>query len=207
MIYLIRHGQTAWNKSTIFRGQKDIPLDEYGHKQAKLTAKYLKDKNIKYIFSSPLSRAMDTAKYLSDVKGITIKKVEEYKDINFGNWEGKDFDWVRNNDPDTYYLYKNEPERVVFPDGESLNHCFERSFERFYSMVKELQDNIAIVTHRVIIKLLLIGVLHLSLKAFWQLQIDTCSITELYHKDLFFVLRKMNFTCHLDDTDKIKPDF
>ena len=206
MIYLVRHGQTKWNKGGVFRGHKDIPLDNKGFKQAKQVAEYLKNKQIKKIFSSPLSRATQTAEVIANKTGVNIEIKENFIDLNFGKWEGHEIDWVANNDPHNYHLYKNEPEKAIFPDGESLTNCLERSYRAFYNLVEEYQDDIIIVTHRVIIKLLLIGVLGLSLNAFWQLHIDTCSTTELTQKSMHFVIRKMNNTCHLDDME-LKPDF
>ena len=207
MIYLVRHGQTKWNKSSIFRGQSDIPLNETGYRQAQLTAYYMKEKNFNHVYSSPLSRSFETAKKIADAKGLEVEIVENFKDISFGDWEGKELEIVKSEDPKNYFTYRNDPEKASFPGGESLTQCFERSYRSFYNLILNNKDDMVIVTHRVIIKMILIGILNLSLKAFWQLQVDTCSITEIYQKDMLFVLRKMNDTCHLEDRDSLKPDF
>ena len=206
MIYLVRHGQTKWNKGGVFRGHKDIPLDSYGLKQAEYVAEYLKEANIYKIFSSPLSRATQTADAITKATKKEIEIVDGLIDLHFGKWEGHEIDWVIKNDPWNYHLYRKEPEKALFPEGESLASCLERSYRTFYSLVEKYQDNIVIVTHRVIIKMILIGVLGLSLNAFWQIHIDTCSTTELTQKNMHFVIRKMNNTCHLNDNE-LKPDF
>jgi len=87
-IYILRHGETQWNKEEIFRGRNDIPLNEVGLKQAELASYYFKDKGIERIFSSPLLRAMQTAEAVSKTVGGDIEIVEEFIDINFGIWEG-----------------------------------------------------------------------------------------------------------------------
>jgi len=206
MIYLVRHGQTEWNKKGIFRGHKDIPLDSTGITQAIQVAQYLKHKKIKNIFSSPLSRAVQTAEKISNITNNEIKIIEDLIDLHFGKWEGQEINWVKKNYPNNYYFYKNEPEKSFFPNGESLAHCLERSYKTFYGLVEKYQDNFVIVTHRVIIKLIIIGALGLSLNAFWQIHFDTCSTTELTHKAMHFVVRKINNTCHLDGAE-LKPDF
>lgn len=207
MIYLVRHGQTKWNKGRVFRGHKDIPLDEKGIEQAGQVSEYLKNCEVKNIFSSPLLRAKKTAEIISNKLGVEINIDDKFIDLNFGKWEGHEIDWVTNNDPYNYSLYKNEPEKASFPDGETLNQCLERVYKRFYNLVEEYEDNIIIVTHRVIIKMILIGILGLSLNTFWQLQIDTCSTTEITQKSMHFVIRKMNNICHLRDNKELKLDF
>ena len=64
-IYLVRHGQTAWNKEEIFRGRTDVPLDESGRKQAELVGKYFREMEIHAIYSSPLARAWETAQAIA----------------------------------------------------------------------------------------------------------------------------------------------
>ena len=68
-VILVRHGQTEWNKRDIFRGRKDIPLDESGKRQALLTAKSLAqmDLSVKAIYTSPLQRAVETAKNIATI--------------------------------------------------------------------------------------------------------------------------------------------
>jgi bisphosphoglycerate-dependent phosphoglycerate mutase len=61
-VIVVRHGETEWNVSEIFRGRHDIGLNETGIKQAELLGNYLMDLRIKAIYSSPLKRALDTAR-------------------------------------------------------------------------------------------------------------------------------------------------
>ena len=206
-VYLIRHGQTRWNKNTIFRGHKDIPLDETGILQAEKTANYLKDFGIEKIYSSPLLRAYQTAKKISESTGIQIEKIPELTDINFGQWEGKDLNWVKKNDPENYFNYKYDPEIASFPGGESMSECFERSYKVFFKLLSNNGKKIAIVTHRVILKMILLGILGLSLKAFWQLQLDTCSISEVYTKKSTIIIKCLNSVCHLNNLSDNKVDF
>lgn len=60
-IILVRHGRTPWNKDKIFRGSKDIPLDDIGREEAWALGEWLKEETIHAAYSSPLSRARDTA--------------------------------------------------------------------------------------------------------------------------------------------------
>ena len=62
VIYLIRHGETMWNREKRLQGHIDIGLNDVGYQQAERLAKSLVDKKISAIISSDLSRAIDTAK-------------------------------------------------------------------------------------------------------------------------------------------------
>ena len=61
-IILVRHGQTPWNKDKIFRGSRDIPLNDQGREEARLAGEWLKGETIHAAYCSPLSRARDTGR-------------------------------------------------------------------------------------------------------------------------------------------------
>ena len=66
MIYVVRHGQTDWNLEGRFQGRIDIPLNEKGKSQAKKTKEKLEGIKFDKVFSSPLKRALETAKIITD---------------------------------------------------------------------------------------------------------------------------------------------
>ena len=67
-IYIVRHGETQWNKEEVFRGRKDIPLNETGRRQAEHAGAYFRGIPVKRIISSPLARAVETA------EGIALRR-------------------------------------------------------------------------------------------------------------------------------------
>ncbi|MGD0656893.1 MAG: histidine phosphatase family protein [Syntrophorhabdales bacterium] len=87
-IYVVRHGETEWNKEEIFRGRKDIPLNEAGKRQAEKVSLYFSQRHINRIVSSPLVRALQTAEPISKTAAVAVEAMEEFTDINFGIWEG-----------------------------------------------------------------------------------------------------------------------
>ena len=214
MIILMRHGQTEWNEKQIFRGQKDIPLSREGKAQAHRTAKYLKVKNVVKIYSSPLKRAYETASIIAEEVSCTVKILHELTDIHYGDWEGKQLEWVKENDSENYYLYRNFPELVIFPKGESLESCCMRTFDAFHTLVTQLHKshnrrtgNYLFVTHRVVLKLILLRALGLNCSSFWKLQVDTCSLNELDYINNIFLIKCINGVCHLKKGDDTRPDF
>jgi probable phosphoglycerate mutase len=89
-LYFVRHGQTVWNVENKICGATDSPLTELGHQQAVETGyEILKEKiTADEILYSPLSRAADTAKHISEITGIPARVEPRLTEQNFGKWEG-----------------------------------------------------------------------------------------------------------------------
>ena len=89
-IFLIRHGETNWNKEGRFQGQIDIPLNNNGKEQAEKASQYLRDISFNKAFSSSMHRPYETAEIiLQREKDIKIKKIDELIEISHGLCEGK----------------------------------------------------------------------------------------------------------------------
>jgi len=179
-VYLIRHGQTVWNKEEIFRGRADIPLNDFGRRQARMIADFLQERGLRdaVFFSSPLKRARETAKIAGGLLSEKdVHTVEAFTDINFGPWEGKARVEVEKLYPELYRLWQEEPASVAFPEGESLREAAARAVEAFSAIAEKYAANdIIIVSHRVINKLLLCSFLEAGLNSFWRIRQDTACI-------------------------------
>ena len=88
-IYLMRHGETKWNKRSKLQGQVDIPLAPKGIEQAEMTSEGMKDIPFDHIFSSPLKRAYKTAQVVRRDRPIEIVRDDRLKD-EFWNVRRKD---------------------------------------------------------------------------------------------------------------------
>ncbi len=209
-IYLVRHGQTEWNKDLTFRGRKDVPLNEQGRKEASAIAETLKDKGIKAIYTSPLARSVETAGPLAEHLELEIITLQGFIDLNFGDWEGLSFSEVRKRYSDQYEAWENRPESVRFPSGETLDEARERAFSAFNSIIdKNPEKTLLAIPHRIINKLILCAVLGLSNSHFWKIKQDTGCINLIEHGEGGFVLSLMNDTCHLRGLKgrSSQPDF
>ena len=85
--YFVRHGQTVWNVENKICGATDIALTEYGHEQAIITGKKILEEGIQAdeILYSPLVRAADTAKHISELTGIPCRMEPRLIEQNFAN--------------------------------------------------------------------------------------------------------------------------
>ena len=94
-LILVRHGQSEANNMQIFAGNFDADLTELGEKQAKCSAKYIKDNfSVSKVYASDLKRAYKTGKYISDYLGVEIETNVNLREISAGEWERQKFDFI-----------------------------------------------------------------------------------------------------------------
>ena len=149
-IYFIRHGETEENKKGRIQGRKDFPLNEKGKLQAKQAGQYLKEHNITFdaIYSSPLTRAYETASIIKDILKLDLNIQKEFAFIerDFGSSEGK-------------IVSKENFIPILNDTAEGLEKSYEIQ-ERVYNGLMAILDNtkcksILIVSHSHVIKALL----------------------------------------------------
>lgn len=94
-LWLVRHGETDWNRAGIYQGHADVPLNELGREQAAETAAQLASEHARDPFdrliSSPLMRARQTAAVAADRLGMPVCEDPAWMEINQGEWTGKDY--------------------------------------------------------------------------------------------------------------------
>ena len=88
LIYIVRHGLTEWNKLKKLQGAADVPLAKEGILLAEKTGEALKDVKFDICFTSPLSRARQTAECVLGDRNVPIIPDKRIQEINFGNLEG-----------------------------------------------------------------------------------------------------------------------
>ncbi len=199
-IYFIRHGESAGNRENRFRGRHDFPLNQNGLRQAEALSEVLRELHFQAIYSSPLSRAYQTAEILA--RGKQPVRVEEgFNNISLGPWENVPKDEVRKKYPDLWKLWTTEPEKLSFPGMETLQQVQQRSFAALQKIIRNHgEGRIAIVTHRAVIKPLFAAMLNIPQPYFWKIHMDTAaySIVE-FRAERGFTFTLINETHHLED--------
>jgi len=196
---LIRHGDTDWNVEEIFRGLADIELNETGIKQAELLAKHLENVPIKAVYSSPLKRALKTAEIIARLHHIDVTPSQELIDFDYGEWQGMSHDTVKQKYKALYDEWLKNPHLVRMPKGESLDDVRKRAISLVSQVTAKYEGTIALVSHRVILKVIICALLGLDNSHFWNIKLDTCGITTFAYENERFVLTKHN------DTSFLKP--
>jgi len=208
-IYLVRHGETAWNKAKIFRGRRDIPLNEQGRLEAACAARALREVPLAAIYSSPLSRARDTAEAVAAGHGLAVIVDEAFTDIDYGEWTEYWDTEARLKFGDQYRQWKESPHLVKFPGGESLDDVRRRAAPRLTELARQNPEGtIALVSHRVVLKLLLCEAKGLDNSHFWEVRLDTGAISVLEYGNGTLRVAVENDTRHLRDLmDHTSKDF
>jgi len=120
LVYLARHGQTAYNREGRFQGQQAIPLDDVGREQARELAERAVPYGFRALWSSPLLRARETA----DVVGarIGLEPVEDARlmETDSGDWTDRSFAEVIAEAPEAFASFANADADFAFPGGESF---------------------------------------------------------------------------------------
>jgi len=132
--YMARHGLTDWNLVPKVQGATDIPLNEGGIKQAHALAENIKASGVKIdkILCSPLSRAAETARIVSEINNIPLQVEPRLIEQNFGKWEG----WSKATpDDNTFHLAKQQ-----FMDSYETGESMFRLAQRIYNLLDELKN-------------------------------------------------------------------
>ena len=140
--YIIRHGQSEGNSAGILQGKKDFPLSEKGKLQADEQGQALaeeladQDRNKILVFTSPLSRARETAE-LFTVQAKLPKPVicNELEELDLGIWTGKTFEEVKNDDPALWKKFNSHSWDAI-PGAESSSALYERAI-RIWTMLRD----------------------------------------------------------------------
>ena len=195
---LIRHGQTGWNKEARFRGRIDIDLDETGMRQAEAVAARLAHCEATAVYSSPLKRAMATAEPIGRHLNLQVVPLEGINDMNFGNWEGRSIDDVKEQNKELFDLWRYSPDKLSIPGGETLDDVRQRVAATVDDLAaKHENDNVLLVTHRVVCKVLLCHLLGLDNSHFWQIAQDTTAVNRFQVVGGRSTVTLINDTCHL----------
>jgi broad specificity phosphatase PhoE len=132
-LYLLRHGETIWNRAKRLQGHKDTPLTLRGVQQAKAMGKALARKldgvAPAVFFASPLGRTRQTAAIIADAIGHdpeTIVFDDRLKEVTFGIWDGLNIEQLRTNHGETWQSRLDDKWRFVPPGGESYMQVGER---------------------------------------------------------------------------------
>jgi len=197
-LFIIRHGQTEWNRVERFRGLTDLELNDTGVKQAEAAAARLREWTVASIYASPLKRAMRTAEAIARPRNMEVHPLQSIIDMNFGKWHGLSLDEARQQYPELYTLWEIQPHKVQFPDGENLPQVQARAMAAVKALIdRHHSDAIAMVSHRVICKLLVLGLLGLDSSHFWQIEQNVAAINHFVIRDGLPIAITINETCHL----------
>ena len=191
-IYIVRHGETEWNKLGRMQGGKNSDLTAKGIENAKKLGHRLKDVDFGCIYCSPLGRAVQTAENIRGDKETEIVFKEGLKEMNFGIWEGMMHKEVEELYPEEQFNLWNKPHLYKPIEGESFEQLLSRTREVVEEIIKENRhENVMIVSHAVLIAAIYSVIKEHSIELFWNIPSikDTClSVVEIENNEMKFIL-------------------
>jgi broad specificity phosphatase PhoE len=154
-IYIVRHGETDWNKQKKLMGYVNVPLNEEGRKQAEKTAIWFKDKKIDSIYSSDLIRAFETAAIIAQYHNLPVVKTLYLRGRNFGQFAGMTKEEIKKTTPDLYENLMDESNLHWNANGVEPIISVKERIRTFFNKIKPTDEAILVVAHGSVIRQML----------------------------------------------------
>ncbi len=156
-IYVIRHGETDWNKNHKFQGQTDVKLNDTGREQALALKPLLQQLQIESVYSSTLARAFESAEIATQDLKLSIQKDERLREANIGLAEGMSLVEITEKFGEEMLIkWRSYDERLLdfqFENGESKRQMMIRIRQCFLDIaVNSNRQNLAVFTHGMVMR-------------------------------------------------------
>lgn len=147
-MFLIRHGETAWNAESRFQGHQDSPLTPRGIAQAEAAAEYLRSHAPTALYSSDLPRTLQTADPIARATGLAIVPEPALRERNLGIFEGLTREEIEARYADDLARYAARDPEYVVPNGESLRQLHQRGLDVMERLARRhVGERVAVVSH------------------------------------------------------------
>jgi broad specificity phosphatase PhoE len=199
-LILVRHGETDSNKASLALGRADIELNETGRWQAQRLADALQTEPIAAVYSSPLRRALDTARAIAERHDLAVEVDEDLIEMDIGEMEGLTFQQVRERHPQFVQAWLGSGAAYQpMPGGESLLDVQERAWRALERICGSGErETVVVVAHNFVILTILCRVLGLELAEFRRLRHSVAAVSVLNVHDGQIMVLRLNDTCHLE---------
>jgi len=202
--FLVRHGETEWNKSGRFQGHQDISLNERGVFQAKETAQAAAEWGHCAIYSSPLVRTVQVAEEIAKVTPMTVSKEPGLKELSLGDLEGVTGQEMREGWPVVFAQWRSNPEIMSMPNGESLVQLRERAWQVILDIEQKHspEDSVVVISHNFAIRSIVGELLGQPLEYFHRMSLNLASVCTFDSDDRGRRLTGYNSTGHLSPENR-----
>ncbi|MDI3299109.1 MAG: histidine phosphatase family protein [Bacillota bacterium] len=187
-LLLVRHGETLFNQSGRYQGHTDVPLSEQGRRQAEALAGRLAPVPVAAVWSSDLSRALETARVLARPHGLEVRVDRDLREMSFGAWEGLTREEIQARYADDWRLYVEDATRHAPTGGETLAQLEARAVGALRRALAALEEPEAeegrrgallLVSHGGTIKVIASYLMGWNLHQRYRLVLDNTSLSVL----------------------------
>lgn len=178
-IVLVRHGENDWvNKGRLAGWIPGVHLNEKGQQQAQAAAERLAHLPVTAVYSSPVTRCLETAVYIAQTHQLHVIELEDVGEVRYGKWEGKKIKKLAKKK--RWMTVQFFPSRMQFPQGEALRDVQARGVQALENLSRQHPDKlIVVVSHADLIKLVMAHYLGVHIDLFQRLAISPASVNVL----------------------------
>ena len=202
-LWLVRHGETEWNRDGRVQGHLDVPLSERGIEQARTLARWLAEEPIAAVYTSDLQRARHTAEIIAGGR-LPLHVEARFREAAFGEFQGLTGAEAEARFPGAYAAWRRDAVRNRPPGGETLEDLLARCVAAAGEILPRHQgQTIVVVAHGGPIRATVCGVLGFSLEVYPKLRVENTSIARIAFTRNGPVLAGLNDTGHLQATSRL----
>lgn len=187
-LYLVRHGETIWNQEKRYYGHSDVGLAPSGYRQAEELGTYFKKIKFDEVIVSPLIRAKETAKALTNQPFLFEPRLMEQ---NFGLFEGKTYQQLQREYPNELKEWNQDWQEYCLPEGESF-HMVRNRVEDFSKELWSKKGKILLVAHKGTFGHLMASLLKMPLSGYWNFVFEQNCYSRIDLEDGFAIVRCLN---------------
>jgi len=149
-IVMVRHGETEGRSSVRFHGSADVRLCDEGRMQLRRSAREMRTEVFDLVVASPLQRSWEGAAIVSG--GASIRLESDFREINFGRWEGLTAEEIEASDPALYQDWQSDAASFDYPGGEPRAEFRERVKRGLDSLMASGAVSVLLVCHKGVIR-------------------------------------------------------
>lgn len=200
-LLLIRHGATEANERRPYVLQGNTmngSLSETGRRQAAAVGEFLACQTIHHVYSSPMQRAIETARQIAGHHQLDVKTVPTISEVHVGEWEGLDWDTIMQRHPESYREFIANPADIAYQGGESYADVLRRVQPALDRLLEEhIGETIVVVAHNVVNRAYLAGLLGIELSRAKDIRQMNTGVNVIRRQDGETRLITLNAAFHL----------
>ncbi len=181
-LVLTRHGETVWHAENRYAGRTEVDLTEVGRSQAAGLASWAGRERPDAVVSSPLGRAIETARPSAQAAGRDLVVVDALTEVDFGVAEGATIAELRRTDPDMVDRFRRDPVAHPFPGAEKPEIAAVRAADALRRLATDYSgDTVLIVAHNTLLRLALCRLLDIPIPRYRTVfpRLDNAALTEV----------------------------
>jgi broad specificity phosphatase PhoE len=200
-LYLVRHAATPANlqKPAKLQGCRTNPeLHPIGVRQAAATRDFLAIRPIEFVYSSPLRRSLQTAEIIAEPHGLNPIAVDDLTECDVGAWEGRSWEEIKQSEPENYARYHADPSAHGYRGGENFREVYDRVLRAMEEIIaRHVGSTILVVSHHIVNRTYLAGVLGLGPARARMVSLDNCAISIVQRDHGKTTVATLNAAFHL----------